>query len=61
MKIKQLRKAAEIKQSELAEELGVDNSTVAKWETGAAKPRADKLPALAKILNCTVDQLLRED
>ncbi len=61
MKIKQLRKAAEIKQSELAAELGVDNSTIAKWETGAAKPRADKLPALAKILNCTVDQLLRED
>lgn len=60
MKIKQLRKAAKIKQLELAEELGVDNSTVAKWETGAAKPRADKLPALAKLLHCTVDQLLED-
>lgn len=61
MKIKQFRKKNKMKQEEIAVKIGVDRSTIAKWETGAAKPRADKLPALAKILNCTVDQLLRED
>lgn len=61
MKIKQFREKNKMKQEEIAVKIGVDRSTIAKWETGAAKPRADKLPALAKILNCTVDQLLRED
>lgn len=31
------------------------------WETQRALPRADKLPALAKLLGCTVDELLSED
>lgn len=61
MKIKQFREKNKMKQEEIAVKIGVDRSTIAKWETGAAKPRADKLPALAKILNCTVDQLLKED
>jgi transcriptional regulator with XRE-family HTH domain len=38
--------------------MGIDRSAIAKWETGAAMPRADKLTELAKILGCTVDELL---
>ena len=34
---------------------------MAKWEAGGSLPRADKLPILAKILNCTVDELLRTE
>ena len=37
-------------QSKLAKLLGVDRSTVAKWEAGQSRPRADKLPELAQIL-----------
>lgn len=58
--IKRYREKNGISQKEIAESLGVCQQSVAKWETGAAKPRADKLPALAKLLHCTVDQLLED-
>ena len=38
-----LRDAAKLTQDGLAEKLGVDRSTVAKWETGDALPRAAML------------------
>lgn len=49
-----------ITQSKLAEMLKVDRSSIAKWETGEAFPRADKLPQLAKIFGCTIDDLFTE-
>lgn len=45
-------------QSEVAKILGVKPSTVSKWERGAAKPRADKLPQIAKLYGCTIEELL---
>jgi len=60
-KLKELREKNCLKQEELAGMLGVAQSTVSMWETGYAFPRADKLPALAKILKCTVDELLCKD
>ncbi len=53
------RKEKGILQDELAKEMGIDRSTVAKWETGAAMPRADKLLKLAEIFECSVDELLK--
>ena len=47
-------------QEELADIVGVDRSSVAKWETGKSAPRAAMLPKLADELGCTVDELLRE-
>lgn len=55
-----LREKTNMKQEELARRLGIDRSTVAKWETGKSKPRADMLPKIADILGCTVDELLRD-
>lgn len=52
---------ARLTQEMVANELGIDRSTVAKWETGAASPRTDKLLQLARLLNCTVDELLSEE
>lgn len=49
---------AKISQEEAATSLNVDRSTVAKWETDVAKPRAERLPAIAKLYNCTVETLL---
>ena len=57
--IQALRKEANIKQTQLAESLGVTQQAVAKWETGTSLPRADLLPKLADVLGCTVDELLR--
>jgi transcriptional regulator with XRE-family HTH domain len=47
-------------QETLAEKLSIDRTTVTKWETGQSYPRADKLPDLAKIFNCTIDDLFVE-
>lgn len=56
--LKFLRNQAKFTQEDIAVKLNIDRSTIAKWETGEAMPRADKLPALAKLLHCTTDELL---
>lgn len=55
--IKALRKKATFTQEGLAKELGVDRSTIAKWETGTSFPRTEMLPKLAKLFNCSIDDL----
>ncbi len=49
-----LRKRTGRSQDAIATELGVDRSTVAKWETGVAFPRGDKLPAVARAYGCEI-------
>lgn len=51
------RKAAGMTQVAFAAAIGIDRSTVAKWETGKAYPRADMLPAIAEALSCSIDDL----
>lgn len=58
--LKERRKKLNLSQQNLAKQLKVDRSTVAKWETGTL-PRADKLPAIARVLQCSVDELLCEN
>ncbi len=57
MNIKALREKNGLRQKDLAKELNVDRSTVAKWETGCAVPKTDRLPKIAEILNCTIEDL----
>ncbi|MGI6151239.1 MAG: helix-turn-helix domain-containing protein [Christensenellales bacterium] len=57
MRIAEHRKRAGLTQQELAEKLGIDRSTVTKWETGAAAPLTAKLPEIAKALGCTINDL----
>ena len=59
--IKVLREKSEMAQVELAARLGISQQSVAKWETGDSLPRADKLPELARLLGCTVDELLAKE
>ena len=61
MSIKEMRLRAKITQNELSLKLSIQRSTVAKWETGKSLPRAELLPKIAQILNCSVDELLRGD
>lgn len=58
MRFKDLRKKANLTQVQIAEALNIGQSTVSMWESGENLPRADKLPQLARLLNCTVDELL---
>lgn len=55
--IANLQLQAGLTQTAISEALKIDRSTVAKWESGEANPRADKLPALAELLGCSIDDL----
>ena len=57
MNILKYRKAKKLFQKDIAEQLNVDRSTVARWECDKSQPKADKLPKLAEILGCTIDEL----
>jgi len=57
VRIKELRQAANLTQQAVAEELKVDRSTVAYWESNTASPRAEHLPKLADLFHCTIDAL----
>ena len=57
IKIRELRQKVGITQLELSERLRVGQSTVAMWENGSNMPRSDKLPELAKALECEVSDL----
>ncbi len=55
------RKKAGLTQADVASEVGVSAAAVCQWETGATVPKAKLLPAIAKLLNCTVDELLKPE
>ena len=62
MQIKALRQKAGLTQVKLAELLGYGSSSViTMWENGERKPPSDKLPQLATILSCTIDDLFKDD
>ncbi|MFR5180356.1 MAG: helix-turn-helix transcriptional regulator [Ruthenibacterium lactatiformans] len=44
----------------VALEIGVERS-VAKWESGKSRPRAELLPKLAKLFGCSIEELLVPD
>ena len=54
-----LRKNAGLSQSALAEQLGVTNKAISKWETGKAKPTTNTLRKLATLFGLSVDELLQ--
>lgn len=52
------RRRAGLLQRQVAEKLGVSMGTVAMWDTGRNKPRADMLLKIARLYGVTVDELL---
>lgn len=57
-RIKILRKQKELTQSQLANELGVTDKAVSKWEVGEANPDITLLPKIAELFGVTIDYLL---
>ena len=57
MNIADLRVSKNMTQQRLADELGVNRSTVAMWESNASYPRADLLPKIAQVLGCEIGDL----
>lgn len=57
MNIKNLRLKTGMTQSQLALSVSVNQSAVASWERESTYPTADKLPVLASVLGCSIDEL----
>ncbi|MBQ9992408.1 MAG: helix-turn-helix transcriptional regulator [Firmicutes bacterium] len=59
-KLQTLRKENGYSQEELAEKLGVSRQAVSKWETGLSYPETEKLIALSKLFDVSLDEFLKE-
>lgn len=57
IRLKELRRASGVTQADLARMMGVTQSVIAQWERGASMPSSAKLPELADVLHCTIDEL----
>ncbi len=56
--LKQKRIDKGVSQSWVALKLGVKRNTVCQWESGARNPSKNRLIQLAKLFNCTIEELL---
>lgn len=59
MMISSLRKSQEMTRLELAEQMGVTDKAVSKWERDIPCPNVNSLPKLAEILGVSVDELMQ--
>lgn len=59
MTFTELRKKHGFTQAKLAEQLGVDQSTVSLWEKGKTAPSRKTANRLAELFKCTVDDLFK--
>ena len=60
MKIKELRVNAGLTQAQLAKKMNVDQSCVSLWEHEKTSPAKKLHKKLAKVLDCTIDDLIKE-
>ena len=60
-KLYALRKKSGLSQEQLAEQLNVSRQAISKWESGQSVPEVDKLIAISKYFNVTLDYLMKED
>ena len=57
-RLKRARETLGITQSELSETLGVEPTTVSRWEGGQSHPAPKRIKAIARALNRSVDWLV---
>lgn len=55
--IRELRRAADMTQAELAAEIGRSQKDVSRWEKGQVKPGVDALRALAKVFGVPMESI----
>lgn len=56
--IKSLRKQKDITQKQLADELGINQASVCRWEQDKTLPDTDNLIKLSEILDASIDYIL---
>ena len=54
------RQKQNLTQSQVAELMGLDQTTVSRWEKGKKLPRSGKLPLLSLLYHCTIEDLFGE-
>lgn len=59
--LQKLRKEHHLSQEQLAEQLNVSRQAVSKWESGQTYPEMDKIIAMSKIFDCSLDELVNEE
>ena len=57
-RLKELRKAHNLSQMQLAKQLGISQSAIAKWELGKTEPPASAVILIATYFHETTDYLL---
>lgn len=57
-KLTQLRKEKGMSQEELANNLNVSRQAVSKWESNSSYPETDKIIAICKLFNCSMDEII---
>lgn len=60
-RIAEYRKRKGFSQKDLAGEMNVTESAISLWESDRRKPKLDRAIELAKILDCTIDELFEEE
>ena len=58
MNIEILRKRNNLKQFYICECLKIKKNTFSQWESGKRQPSIEIIPKLAKILNCSIEELV---
>ncbi len=57
-KLASLRKEKGMNQEELAQKLNVSRQAVSKWESNSAYPETEKIIAICKLFDCSMDELI---
>lgn len=58
MSFKEARKRRNLTQKEVAQKLDTSRVTVARWECGINNPKLETVKKLAKLYDCTTDELI---
>ena len=58
MRFRELMKSKSQTQVLLAKQLGVTQSLISQWMNGKCQPQVDMIPDIAKVLNCTVEEVV---
>lgn len=61
MGFRKARLAAGLTVANVMAALKVSDAAVYQWETGVTIPNGKRLPEIAKLYGCTVDDLLRQE
>jgi len=46
-------------QQEVATKLGLDQTAISAWEMGKKMPRAERMPIIAALFQCSIDDLYK--